>query len=202
MISFLVVMLLVVISLRLFLWVFQFRHFSYVNLFAFTRIDGLCVGSLIAVVKFQGNIEFNTINKRLLLLVLSLVLAILPAYKFLFPERLPFEACCIYPYVAFFCGGLVWFSIRPLGLFTRFFTNKVLKFFGRISYGLYIFHWPIYMLLNKGVLSLPASLDHADGNAQQGIIATLIAILMATLSYYGVERHFLKLKRYFADQPV
>jgi peptidoglycan/LPS O-acetylase OafA/YrhL len=36
----------------------------------------------------------------------------------------------------------------PSGLLSRFFATRVLAYLGRISYGLYLWHWPIFLVVN------------------------------------------------------
>ena len=64
-ISFLFYMLLFFMVMRLLLWNFKIDNISYINLFAFTRIDGLCIGSLLAIFKYQGSFELSKFNRNL-----------------------------------------------------------------------------------------------------------------------------------------
>ncbi len=67
----------------------------------------------------------------------------------------------------------------------RILNNRVSKFFGNISYSLYLYHLPIIFLIGKMHLAhwyhkIPLTMG--------------LATLAATLSYYGVEKPFLRLK--------
>ncbi len=78
---------------------------------------------------------------------------------------------------------------------------STLRFFGKYSYGIYVFHWPIFVLLAPAIgrlsLRLPAVI-----RPEFWILASLAEIALtcsvALLSWNLLEKHFLKLKRFFA----
>ncbi|MCB0776781.1 MAG: acyltransferase family protein, partial [Chitinophagaceae bacterium] len=74
-----------------------------------------------------------------------------------------------------------------------------MKFFGKISYGLYVFHWPIYLLLNSWLLSF-AKNYFADFTARLSVsvFATAVAVIISWLSFQYFESYFLKLKSRYA----
>ena len=196
-ISFLLGMLLLLLILRLAIWSFRLENVSYVNIYAFTRIDGLCVGSLLAIFRHQGNFELKTINRVLGLIFFLLVFIVIPLFKVFFHARLPYLACCLFPTIALFWGFVVWSSIPRENLIFRVFSNRLLIFFGKISYGLYIFHWPINRLIKLRFEMGPDQLYHVGTTLFLAVISTAIAIVMSIISYYTYERYFLGLKRYF-----
>jgi len=51
--------------------------------------------------------------------------------------------------LAFGCFLIVLLTSPGFGLLRVFFRNRVLKFFGQISYGIYVFHWPITLISKK-----------------------------------------------------
>jgi peptidoglycan/LPS O-acetylase OafA/YrhL len=64
----------------------------------------------------------------------------------------------------------------------RLLSLPPMRFVGRISYGLYLWHYPIFLL--GGDLAIP----------HWRLIATPLTILVATMSFYGIERRFLRLR--------
>ncbi len=72
--------------------------------------------------------------------------------------------------------------------------NKVMNFIGQISYGVYLYHPLIIFLL--------AQYLHFDEPTTGRVLLVytaifLLTIVIATLSYFGFERHFLKWKEKF-----
>jgi peptidoglycan/LPS O-acetylase OafA/YrhL len=69
------------------------------------------------------------------------------------------------------------------------FENRAAVFLGTVSYSLYLWHWPI-------AAALAARLDaHAQGLARFSALAVPAVVAAAALSYFAVERPFLRLKR-------
>jgi peptidoglycan/LPS O-acetylase OafA/YrhL len=73
--------------------------------------------------------------------------------------------------------------------FSRALTWGPLRFTGRISYGLYLWHFPIFVLLRPELENLPAVVEIG--------VATAISFAVASASFFVVERPFLRLKHRF-----
>lgn len=101
-------------------------------------------------------------------------------------------------------GGtlLLGMTAPPSSRLGRFFSHPALVFFGRYSYGLYVFHHPIAIGLGKsgiGVWAWPRILG--SQMAQQvgfTVLATALSLLIAMLSWHLYESPILRLKRFFA----
>jgi peptidoglycan/LPS O-acetylase OafA/YrhL len=73
-----------------------------------------------------------------------------------------------------------------------------LRFFGKIAYGFYMFHWPVYLLLSPVFYSWLSPL--INGRLLQfniSLLASLTAVLVSWLSYQYFESYFLRLKDKF-----
>jgi peptidoglycan/LPS O-acetylase OafA/YrhL len=68
------------------------------------------------------------------------------------------------------------------GVISKLFRSTVLTRFGKYSYAIYVFHAPLLLHLNKPV-------------------ALLATYFLALVSWNGLERHFLRLRRRFSYQP-
>ena len=66
-----------------------------------------------------------------------------------------------------------------------FISNNILQWFGKISYSLYLWHWPIYVVL--GYFSL-------ESNELYVVFGIFLSILLSILSYKYIEVPCLKLK--------
>jgi peptidoglycan/LPS O-acetylase OafA/YrhL len=197
MINFILVVMLFLLFLRLALWYLQLENVSYIDIYAFTRIDGLCVGSLLALLRYQGGLKISRLNYVLGGFFLFLVFIAIPSFKFFHHFILPYKACCIFPAVAIFWGSIVWFSLTEENLICKIFNNRVLIYFGRISYCLYILHWPIYRLLSLGNFRWFGTQNTFETELSVSVISALLATILATVSFYTFERYFLRFKEYF-----
>jgi len=71
---------------------------------------------------------------------------------------------------------------------------------GKYSYGLYIFHWPIYLLLKPLTNQLTVNFFAEGGKIQlviSSVIASIAGVATSILSYHLFEKHFLKLRNKF-----
>ena len=79
------------------------------------------------------------------------------------------------------------------------FKGRVLRFFGRYSYGLYVFHFSAYVTADH--LLTPVLSAHGFSAPKVrlavGMVALVVSVVVALLSYHLYEKHFLRLKRYF-----
>ncbi len=192
--------LLAVISARGILYLLKLPKFNYIAFYTFTRIDGLCIGSMIALL--------HKINFTFLSRYLAIIITVLACFNFAF-YFLTFQNSKAYPYYAIVgyttFAGLFGVLVHELVSTSHSFLNKCfsfapLRFLGKISYGLYIFHWPIYLLLTPAVarligpfINLPLKLERTLYSS----VVTLVAIVVSIISYYTFEMKFLKLKEKF-----
>ncbi len=196
---FISLILVAVLGLRLWAWMHQVADLAYFNLFTFTRIDGICIGCMIALLQRVNpnflkryttgivfffafmNFAFFFVNRR---------------YQFAFP----YLALAGYTTFAMMFGLLVNEAVTNKTKLVNFLFNiPLLKFFGKISYGFYIFHWPVYILLSPYLF--PWVSKFVSGSLLQftvSVLATLAAVGISWLSYQYFEKYFLKLKDKFA----
>jgi peptidoglycan/LPS O-acetylase OafA/YrhL len=165
------------------------------------RIDGLCVGSLVAIWKASSA---ETAKKKIF--QLGAILLFLHAIVFLLSKLVfkPFPHFSILGYssIAVLFGMLLTILLEKRNRLTKMiFENKLLVGVGKISYGLYVFHWPILVLfriyflqylMEKGV-ALNLSYTMAS------LFATFAAILVSIASYHLMEKKILALKDVFTS---
>jgi peptidoglycan/LPS O-acetylase OafA/YrhL len=69
----------------------------------------------------------------------------------------------------------------------RLLSLKPVVFIGLISYSLYLWHWPIIMFQHMSVLQIPNASNHVLKGT-----AVIVSMIVATLSWWFVERPFRK----------
>ena len=163
-----------------------------------SRMDGLLIGAILAILLRRGQIPL-----RWIYLILGAGGALI-GYIALFHHT---ELIATYFYMptigvtgfALLAGGLLALSQHPIGWLRRILDARWLRTVGKYSYGMYIYHVPIYLIAEHilvahlGVLlplPLPLALLY---------IAALIAFtfLVAKISYDYFESRILALKIHF-----
>jgi peptidoglycan/LPS O-acetylase OafA/YrhL len=189
--------LLAVMALRFIIWTYQLKELAYYNLYTFTRIDGLCIGCMVALIH---RINFNFLNKNTAIVVFTLAGMNFLFYFFnrYYDFSFPYLAIVGYTTFAAVFGILVHEAVTDNKVINFIFTNRVLSFFGKISYGFYVFHWPVFLCLSPFLKSYAAEiLPAAYVSITTAIAATAIGLLISIVSYYTFEAYFLRLKKYF-----
>jgi len=102
---------------------------------------------------------------------------------------------------AFFFGALCLMSLQPRSsLVARAFQARIPRFFGKYSYGLYVYHGILtrYLLDIRAEDRLEAMLgDRSLAIAAKTTLGVGVSVLVAVLSYQLLEKRFLELKRFF-----
>jgi peptidoglycan/LPS O-acetylase OafA/YrhL len=156
-----------------------------------TRADSLLIGCTLAILLTNNAWLRGTrslvLRFALVPAVLVVVLSLMLAYEFR-------------PWV--FLGGYTLFALATAVVLYNLVTwrppvlaplleLRPMVYIGRISYGLYLWHFPIYIILRSEV--------------ESGLIVALVGLLLtfavAALSYRYVEQPFLRLKKRF-DAPT
>ncbi len=80
---------------------------------------------------------------------------------------------------------------------SRFLATRSLRYLGRISYGMYIWHPLVFGLYEATPFYRLAARHGISRGTYHLTMQCLLAIVAATLSWYAIEKPILRLKRYF-----
>ncbi len=87
--------------------------------------------------------------------------------------------------------ALILVNIKYRSFMPAFFENRVLVYLGTISYGLYVFHLPIFWLVYTNMRGVPEIV--------RALIVLTITIIVSAISYELMEKRFIGLKdKYFS----
>jgi peptidoglycan/LPS O-acetylase OafA/YrhL len=163
-----------------------------------SRMDGLLVGAMLAIVLRRGQIPLRWIYVALG------VGGSLIAYIAIFHHR---ELIATYFYMptigitgfALLSGGLLALSQHPIGWLGGILRTPWLRTTGKYSYGMYIYHVPIYLVLEHGLATRFGVVFPLPLGWALMYIATLVGItfMVAKVSYDYFESRILALKSRF-----
>jgi peptidoglycan/LPS O-acetylase OafA/YrhL len=102
--------------------------------------------------------------------------------------------------VAISCASLIAMALRSGSKTQRLFSNSTLRFFGKYSYGLYVFHFSIETMLSTPTRLYVGNHLHSKalGVLAGACVVMAVTVPVALLSYHFYESPFLRLKRYFS----
>lgn len=192
----LAILLLVAFS-RFLVWTYKVEDLAYSSLYTFTRIDGLCIGSMVAILQKINPGFLKKYNTPIVLLMAGI------NFGFYFINNrsgftLPYLAFAGYTTFAVLFGLLVYESVsQPASMIPRLLNIRILKFFGRISYGLYVWHWPLYILLFDRCRDWLLGMGTGTVRMAEllsAITCTAAAVLLSLISYRFFEQPFLRMK--------
>jgi peptidoglycan/LPS O-acetylase OafA/YrhL len=151
------------------------------------RIDSLLFGCVLAMWKNPalGEVHWSARIDAILFALASLVFV-----ATVIPRNPVFRETIRYTLQGIALMPVFIAAIRyPKALPFRFLNHPIVTFIGVISYGIYLVHWPIILLVQRTLW--PESVVAA--------VSLMLSILLATVLYYGVERPCAKLRRHFVS---
>jgi peptidoglycan/LPS O-acetylase OafA/YrhL len=188
----------VALGLRLWLYTHGFPiEFLYTSLA--TRMDSLLIGASLALAlrtRFHAwalRVATPAFLTATLLFVADLTIQRIPAIPNI-PALAPIE----FTLISIAATALIAMCLKPRSRMAHVFRTPVLRFFGKYSYGLYVFHTILPMFYVPFLISLTQRLrNHAVGNVLNSIVELAVALGVSMLSYHYFEMPFLRLKRFF-----
>lgn len=144
-----------------------------------TRAFELLAGSILAI----SQLRFREDQAWLRNIACAVGIGMILAPTLFFSGRTPFPGLnALYPTIG--SSLIIMAGIGTTSVITsRIISTAIFRYFGDISYSLYLWHWPILAFLRVYYgQNLPTSL---------GVMAVGMAVLLATLSYRLVEQPFM-----------
>ncbi len=92
--------------------------------------------------------------------------------------------------------------ISPPKIMRRFFEWSVLVWIGRLSYGIYLWHKLVYVILDKSLLPLAVRSETLRTMVLPLTIKIGVSLVVASISFYFFEKPFLRLKKRFVAAPT
>lgn len=173
------------------------------------RLDALTTGAFLAIA-FSSPRACEIVKRytRPSLVILPLLLVGLSGWgRHLDSWDLPIATVGL-TLIALFFGATLSLAVTspPYALVPRLLANRFLRFFGRYSYALYVFHHLVAIYLPRwgfAVRDVPTFMgSQIPGFVLFSIVATAISLVAALSSWYLIESRFLALKRYFPYDPA
>lgn len=195
---FLSIFLVALFVFRCIIWYCQISGFNYTTFYIFTRFDGICIGSMVAVLVHYKK---DFLKNHIALIISSLAILNFLFYFLNTSGNLPYLAFIGYTTFAAMFGILVYeLSYGKNSTLKKAFSIRPLRFLGRVSYGLYMFHWPIHYFLGPELLNQFSNNPNIPGITAQlltACITTFVSIVCSFLSYRFFEKRFLIIKERF-----
>lgn len=161
------------------------------------RCDGLLTGALAAILLRQGTLERANKLLRWPAWISAVIAICIYAYDRSMDFHYPAVSLFLYPCLAWIFAKLLLVALQKDTWAYRIGSSKVLQFFGKYSYGIYVYH---RLVGQQMVLQFLQTKLHSKplGSIAFFIEAFVLSVTAAVLSYELYERHFLKLKRLFS----
>ena len=160
--------------------------------FTFSRMDELALGALLSLAELKLILQHK--NSKFFLLLFFIIL-IPTIFIWILNNASGNSTLQVFKFVllAFSLSSLVGYiiSAKESNILKIILCLKPISYTGKISYGLYVYHPLCFLICNK----------YFDTNIfiVDLIGSFLLSYLMATLSYYLLEKRFLHFKNYFIN---
>jgi peptidoglycan/LPS O-acetylase OafA/YrhL len=181
------------------------QNYLVVSILLFSQIDLLALGSILAIyktghfdidirkyVKWAGFIGVLGIISVVFYIAVKYGVSLLVAYSyFKQPEfyALDLFTVNIYIFIGLVSIALIYSCVFRSNnyFFNRILSNKYITHIGKISYGLYLYHWPVYILLS----------GRFNNRFLFVLVGAVATYTISVLSYYYFERRINKYKNLF-----
>jgi peptidoglycan/LPS O-acetylase OafA/YrhL len=165
-----------------------------------TRTDSVLMGCLLAILLREGKkISDNVLKKTLSACLLFFALILLSGNSF--SNTNPLLATFGYTIVSVFFALILYIFLNNATRLHWIKKLPVLHFIGKISYGIYVFHIPIYFTLSSLLMNwLRHNIGMTVIEALFSIATTslVVTLVVSSISFYFFEKPILSLKKFFS----
>ncbi|HTA94015.1 MAG TPA: acyltransferase [Polyangiaceae bacterium] len=175
------------------------------------RLDGLCLGALLSLLA-TGSVEERELARRWAMPVALIgAAASIPIALWMGSEQvagsLPvqheFVRVFLFSFVGMLSVGVVARALTAQnGTFAGLLRARWLRYSGKISYGMYIYHPTIFHLVTLEVALHVSRPEAASVKLIRSCIGIALTYVVSTLSWYALEKPILRLKVLFAKRTV
>jgi peptidoglycan/LPS O-acetylase OafA/YrhL len=161
------------------------------------RVDSFCIGGAVSLLLLDPVWKARLMQRSKLVFWVFLILGLV--CYFTAPA---FSLTIGYSCIAICFASLIALATNEGSLPNRFLSNRFLRFFGKYSYSLYVFHWPIQIGIAR---FFPVSVLEARVHSLllavviNVLLVGAISVVVALLTWNLFEVRFLKLKRLFPE---
>jgi peptidoglycan/LPS O-acetylase OafA/YrhL len=145
-----------------------------------TRLDSLLIGAMFAYVYRHYQVPSKILNSVATLSFLGLV------YIKYVLDKSPFIFEMGWTIIALLAGFIILSVVEGVFFVQKVFTWRPLTIIGKVSYGLYLWHMPIFLLFGRHVTS--------GSRPLRLLIGIILASVVTSLSWFFIEKPFLNLK--------
>jgi peptidoglycan/LPS O-acetylase OafA/YrhL len=167
------------------------------------RLDALCLGGLLAATS-RGKDGLATLGRAIRPMMVGAVAILVVSYAFNVLTGIlfaPFHEARNATFVVMLASLLLAaLTGRPGSLSARLFNASAMRFLGKYSYGLYVFHHFIaYCFVHRRTEFVLARWigSHTAAVALQASFGFLASLAISVVSYQCFEKHFIALKRFW-----
>lgn len=185
------------LTMRLLIWGNGWLDGKWAYMFLPFRIDSLALGAALAVLARGSSFQRVMKMAPYVLLLASAILGVLLAFSL---NTRPTEAPQIwtlgFTLNALISGSLLLLALRPTGILVRLFNTKFLRKFGKYSYEMYLYHFPLAAILEP---LRPAMILHSEFISKLVFVlgSLLVNYMVAKASFEFFESPILNLKSKF-----
>lgn len=165
------------------------------------RPDSFLVGILIAVANEHYSFSDWLTEKRQLFVLLSASLCIVSVSQYPNIDTGSWHRLWIYSAISICFGAILTaFLSNPASFHIRIFSSQPLTYLGRISYGLYVYHLLVLVVVNRAFGAMVGIDSEIFAGAKtviwiaEGFTAFGVTVAIAIVSYRWLERPFLRRK--------